>query len=487
MRLMAKIVNMKNKQTKSPQQWIEKITQHELPAITSTANLLSRFADDDVTSLPKLSQAILHDQALSSCMIKVANNNRRGVVSKVTTVSRATVFLGLQTVKNICITAKVLDSLLTNHHLQHEVFERLIKLMTNSFYAGLLAKMMLPGHDEKLQEEIYLAAMLYRIGETSFWSMGGREVEQLIDHISLPDEEFQEKSKEILGMSFQELSVGLARNWGLGSLLIKSLDSPTTRTKEIQVIFYADKLSSFIASPPKNKQDFDQVIEQVCQLMGIKERQLKERISHVLTDAKSLLSSYEANILTDNLKEYPTEKDFIEQSSNDTSLGNSPEKEQLAALQHLTKLTRSCNDLNELLHFTLKSIAQILQFDQCCLMVLTADKTQIKSRFNYNIRGSSEEFSSLISIKASPFEKALKTHQSLVINDFKASGDQCGVINLLEKGPVCIAPVEIEQHPIAIIFAQLHDLDKCINKDKFEKFDYFICHLNMCLSSITRK
>ena len=482
---------MKNKQKKSPQEWIEKITRHELPAITSTANLLSKFADDDVTSLPKLSQAILHDQALSSCMLKVANNNRRGIVSKVTTVSRATVFLGLQTVKNICITAKVLDSLLASHRLKPDVFQHLIKLMTNSFYAGLLAKMMLPDHDEKLQEEIYLAAMLYRIGETSFWSMGGQEVDELIDHISLSDEEFQEKSEEILGMSFKELSVGLAKNWGLGSLLIKSLDNPTTRTKEVQVIFYADKLSAFIASPPKNKQDFDQVIEAVCKLMNINERQLKARISHVLTDAKSLLTSYEADILIDHLKPYPTNKDFIEQITKDIPVVNNPEKAQLAALQHLTKLARSCNDLNELLHFTLKSIAQLLEFDQCCLMMLTVDKTQVQSRFNYNIKGLSEKFSTRFPIKSSPFEQALNTHQPLIVNSFKSDSNQCQLdrelIELLDRGSVCIAPVEINNHPIAIIFAQLHDLDKSISKDKFEKFDFFICQLNMCLSSINRK
>ena len=189
---------MRKKQNRSPQQWIEKIAQHELPTITSTANLLGKFTDDDVTSLPKLSQAILHDQALSSCMIKVANSNRRGVVSKVTTVSRATVVLGLQTVKNICLTAKVLDSLLANHHLSTNVYNRLTTLMTNSFYAGLLAKMMLPEHDEKLQEEIYLAAMLYRIGETSFWSMGGQEVEELIEHISLSEEEFQKMKRDLI-------------------------------------------------------------------------------------------------------------------------------------------------------------------------------------------------------------------------------------------------------------------------------------------------
>jgi HD-like signal output (HDOD) protein len=482
---------MRKKQNRSPQQWIEKIAQHELPTITSTANLLSKFADDDVTSLPKLSQAILHDQALSSCMIKVANSNRRGVVSKVTTVSRATVVLGLQTVKNICLTAKVLDSLLANHHLSTNVYNRLTTLMTNSFYAGLLAKMMLPDHDEKLQEEIYLAAMLYRIGETSFWSMGGQEVEELIEHISLPEEAFQEQSKEILGIDFQELSVGLAKNWGLGNLLIKSLDSPTNRTKEIQVIFYADKLSSFISSPPKNKKDFDEVIEQICQLMNVTERKLKDRISNVLIDAKSLLSSYDANVLVDNLKDYPTSKDFIDQTSHEKIIEINPEKLQLSALQHLTKLTKECKDLNELLQFTIKSIARILQFDQCCLMVLTGDKTQIKSRFNANIKGYSQDYSIKLPIKVSPFEEVLKTHQSLLINEFKSGGNQCTytneVIELLDRGPICIAPVEINSQPIAIIFAQKHDLDKSISNDDFEKFDFFVCHLNMCLSSINRK
>lgn len=482
---------MSKKQKRSRQQWIEKITQHELPAITSTANLISKFTDDDITSLPKLSEAILHDQALSSCMIKVANSNSRGVASKVTTVSRATVVLGLQTVKNICITAKVLDSLLANHHLTPQVFDHLTQLMTNSFYAGLLAKMMLPEHDEKMQEEIYLAAMLYRIGETSFWSMGGNEVEQLIEYISLPEDEFQIKSKEILGIDFQELSVGLTKNWGLGNLLLKSLDNPTERTKEVQVIFYADKLSSFIASPPQNKKDFDQVIEHICQLMKLNERQLKTRISNVLQDAKNLLTSYDANILVENLKQYPTNKDFIAPKSHEHSEEDSPEKLQLVALQHLTKLATSSSDLNEFLHFTIKSIAKILQFDQCSLLVLTGDKTHIKARYNANIKGEVKEFSAKLPVQSTPFEQVLKTHQPWVINDYKSEKNQCSfpleLIELLDRGPACIAPVEINHHPIAIVFAQRYDIDKEISAETLDRFEFFICHLNMCISSLNRK
>jgi len=107
-------LDMSNKMLKTTEQWIELIANTELPAITSTARMLDKFSNDDKSSLPKLSQAILHDQALSSCLLKVANNTRHKGLNKVTTVSRATVVLGIQTVKNVCLTAKLVDSLLAS-------------------------------------------------------------------------------------------------------------------------------------------------------------------------------------------------------------------------------------------------------------------------------------------------------------------------------------------------------------------------------------
>ena len=50
------------------QYWVDVIAKNELPAITSTAKMLDKFNNDDKSSLPKLSKAILHDQALASCL-----------------------------------------------------------------------------------------------------------------------------------------------------------------------------------------------------------------------------------------------------------------------------------------------------------------------------------------------------------------------------------------------------------------------------------
>ena len=51
--------------------------------------------------------------------------------------------------------------------------------MAHSFYAGQLAKMMVPDYAEDTQEEVYLATMLRRIGETAFWCMGEECKEEL--------------------------------------------------------------------------------------------------------------------------------------------------------------------------------------------------------------------------------------------------------------------------------------------------------------------
>ena len=107
---------------KTTEQWIEFIANKELPAITSTASMLDKFSNDDKSSLPKLSQAILHDQALSSCILKVANSQQLKSVNKITTISRATVVLGIQTVKNVCLTAKLVDSLLASKSLDYRVY-----------------------------------------------------------------------------------------------------------------------------------------------------------------------------------------------------------------------------------------------------------------------------------------------------------------------------------------------------------------------------
>ena len=196
----------------TPSQWIEGLAKKELPAITSMASVLDKFSNDDISSIPKLSKVILHDQALSSCVLRVANSSDRASINKVTTVSRAAIMLGIHSIKNICLTSKILEGLLRSKNLAPPVYDRLMMLMANAFYAGMLARVMVPNYDESTQEEVYLAAMLYHIGETSFWSTGSDLTKKLIQKANLPNAEFQKYCASIIGVNFKDFLPLLAMN-----------------------------------------------------------------------------------------------------------------------------------------------------------------------------------------------------------------------------------------------------------------------------------
>ncbi len=230
--------------------WTKRISDQEMPALCSTVKTLEKLAKDDVSSLGLLGKSVMHDNALTSRILRVANSAtyNKGQ-SQVTTVSRATVVLGFDTIRNICITAKLLSSLLESEGLTEAVYQRLIKLMARAFQAAMLAKMMLRDHEEELQEEVFIASLLYHLGESAFWSIGSDEAISLDAAMEQCADSKDEKMviREMLGTSFNKLSLGIARSWGLGDVLLKSLSNPNERTPEIRSIFLANEISEILA------------------------------------------------------------------------------------------------------------------------------------------------------------------------------------------------------------------------------------------------
>jgi HD-like signal output (HDOD) protein len=479
---------MSEKSKLSTSQWIDILAKKELPAITSIAGMLDKFSNDDVSSIPKLSEAILHDQALSSCLLKVANSSHHAPVRKITTVSRSAIVLGIQAVKNICLTSKILEGLLRSKNLLPEVYERLMMLMANAFYAGLLAKMMVPNHSDDTQEEVYLAAMLYHIGETSFWSTGNDISEQLIKKVQLPTMEFQQYCASETGVRFKDISIGLAKTWNLGDLLVKALDQPESRTLEMQTISLANQLSAAIYTPPKNKADFDNILISVGKIMNIDQRKLKERIEQTRELAIKLLASYGASILESHIKGLPKSADFVEQNTASELLSMSPEKALLTIVQDLTKLTPSGTNVNELLTLALKQMAQVFAFDSCSFWILSADKTNVESRSSYDNHGQAENRrrSFVLNEELNLMSLVLQKKTAVLVNDFRQEKwrDYVNIAfeKLIGKGRICIAPVAINGKTIGVISGQLAAGQTKISEDDFTQFSFIIEHLNMCLS-----
>lgn len=481
---------MTEKSKLSPAQWIDVLAKEELPAITSIASLLDKFSNDDISSIPKLSKVILHDQALSSCLLRVANSSHRSPVKKVTTVSRAAIVLGIHAVKNICLTAKILDGLLKSKNLAPPVYDRLMMLMANAFYAGLLARIMVPNYDENTQEEVYLAAMLYHIGETSFWSTGSPLTEALIQKSTMPAEEFQRYCAGKTGINFKDLSIGLAKTWNLGDMLIKSLDRPESRTTEMKIISYANQLASAIASPPKNKAQFTQLLTDISQLMNTDTKTLKAKIEHTRKDALELLSSYGASVLESYLKPLPKSADFEQIEPQLAVEEVSKEQALLRSLQMLTRLTKSHNSVNAYLSQALQDAVQIFSMERCSFWVLSADKKKIETRMTFDPDGLPMVFNRTIALDQGEnvMGFALRQDNSVLINDYThvkwRNYMTAEIERLINKGAICISPVRIGNKVIGLITTHRLGKTNKISPENFSQLGFLFDHLNMCLSQM---
>ncbi|MEH8017003.1 HDOD domain-containing protein [Rheinheimera muenzenbergensis] len=467
--------------------WTELLVKHELPAITSMARTLDKFANDDVSSIPQLSQTILHDQALSSCLLRVANTINHASVNRVNTVSRAAIVLGIQAVKNICLTSKILDALLQSKNLLPPVYERLLMLMANAFYAGLLARMMLPDHQEDTKEEVYLAAMLYHIGETAFWSSGSPLCAELIRQASaLPQAEFSQYCREETGINFAELSASLARTWNLGELLVKALDQPQSRTLEMQTISLANQLSAAIHTPPPNKAAFNKLLQDIARLMKIEPRQLKERIKQCRDLALNMLHSYGADVLQSHIRALPTDADFVNLATPVQPLNRDSAVLQL--MQQLQQLAMRRGNISELLSAMLQQSAAIFAFDNCAFWILSADKSRLESRSAYDSAGAPNTARRSVSIVPAQnlFSLVVTQAQAVLVNDAtqpqwrKYVDEQTE--SLLQRGAMALTAVKIHDKVIGVISAQRLQQRNSIDEDDYRQFCFLCDQLNMCLS-----
>lgn len=484
---------MHDAQSQLIQHWVDIIAKSELPAITSTAKMLDKFNNDDKSSLPKLSKAILHDQALASCLLKVANSVQHLSINKVSTVSRASVVLGIQAVKNICLTSRLVEGLLANKDLDDRVHQQLMRSMANSFYAGLLAKMMAPQYAEDTQEELYLAAMLYRIGETAFWGVGGESAKNLAPFVETTPAIFQQKCQHELGGSFTDLSSELAKTWSLSDLLLKALNQPESRTIEVQIVYFADKLSHYIANPTGSFEDFQQLLTSISKITGLNIKQLTTKISLLRDQAAKLLSSYGAAALVEHIKPLPRAKDFNNHAHKVLRYNPNKESDILSACMHLNKSLKTSSDVSIFIKSTLQAIMKIFAFEQSSFLMMVDDKSEIKTRFCYDIDAQPVDNKQKFYLTRSSniFSYAMENDQPILINDKQAeqwyqyiTGE---IADYIEDGAIVIMPIKVGHKAIGVITGQVFITDKEISVRDFEHCNALIEHLNLSLTMLTHK
>ncbi|WP_308427336.1 HDOD domain-containing protein [Shewanella fodinae] len=466
--------------------WVRRISEQEMPALGSMIRTLEQLAKDEVSSMAVLGRSIMHDNALTSRVLRVANSAiyNKGI-SQVTTLSRAAVVLGFDVIRNICITAKLLTSLLENKNMSPAVYQRLLKLMAHSFQSAMLTKMMLADYGEELQEEAFIASLLYHLGESAFWSVAGQPAEELDGLLTNCDNNISrlQVSRDYLGLSFNQLTQGLARSWGLGELLMKSLLNPDERTPEVRTIFLANKLSDVMSDSDVSPEELQRRLRQCAELMALPITEFQQRLQLCLEATRRLSIDYGAKVLLQHLPKRETlaqlapSPQLVPRVADVSIL--------LEKLRQLTLLAQDKPDFNQVILTALQGLLDGLGLDRCAVLLLSPNRKRLQPRITLgdNAEQMKQSFVLELNEDAIMLKSCLEKQQACWQGK---DSETLPVGDILQQQlPVngyLVAPLRVENKTIGIFYADRQTTGREISQQDFDSFTHVAQLANLCLS-----
>ena len=195
-------------------------TKSDFPALSEAIGAINRIASSDKEGVNELSNNILKDFALTNKLLKLANvafYNQVGGGS-ISTISRAVVILGFDAVRSIALSLILLDNLENKEHAQL-LKEEFVKVL----YAGMLAREMAGTMQVKDVEEAFIGAMLHNLGRMLTMFYFPEETAAIRQRVEADGQSDARASTEVLGVSFENLGIGIARSWGFPDPLVQTM------------------------------------------------------------------------------------------------------------------------------------------------------------------------------------------------------------------------------------------------------------------------
>jgi HD-like signal output (HDOD) protein len=254
--------------------WIKQIQEREMPIFGRTVQSIASVSKNSKASISQLAKVILQDSSMTTKVLRLANSTfYRPIYNRINTVTRAVMVLGFETIGNISISVALVDSLLTGKSK-----DRVTQELARAIHAAVQARSLASQLEDPDPEEVFVATLLYNIGDIAFWCFAKNEGQQLSALMSLPGYSPEQAQRELLGFQLKALSLGLVKQWGINQLLVDTLEHPGSTGSRGQIIELSRQLASMSEVHGWDSQEVQSLLEQASKLTRIKPESLIEQL-----------------------------------------------------------------------------------------------------------------------------------------------------------------------------------------------------------------
>ncbi|WP_077037466.1 serine/threonine protein kinase [Pelomonas sp. KK5] len=200
----------------------------DFPAMSDAVGRIQRLTHSENESITSLSNEILKDVALTHKLLRLVNTVQFSHAGggTVSTVSRAVALVGFAGIRNLALSLILLERMENKAHAQQLREDFLRSLMA----ASLARELCLTPRDN---EEAFLGAMFHHLGRslTEFYFPEEAQQVRRLMHGGRSGSDARPlgeamASVQVLGMSYEQLGLGVARKWGLPEQLQASMRRP---------------------------------------------------------------------------------------------------------------------------------------------------------------------------------------------------------------------------------------------------------------------
>ena len=475
----------------------------DFPALSESVSTINKITGSDKESIANLSNSILKDFSLTNKILRLVNSVyfRQAGGGNISTISRAVLVLGFDAVRNIAITVTLFE------HLQNKGNANQLK---EEFLRANLAAILAKDIGEKTSardvEQAFICSMFHSLGRLLsqfYFPDESEEIKRLIEQKPCSEEA---AAVQVLGISFEDLGVGIARTWGFPNLIVNSMRKlPAGTVRKANTVeermrilsAFSNELCLMIseADPEQRQKELRKITARFSENIALSEQTLREAMEKSFQEVARF-----AGIIGINLKQsafgkqmrkwstksgnavVPEIAGVIESDSAETVLSDvvpagapgspvvegetegaaevgNPEVILMAGIQDISNTLVEDFKLNDVLRIILETMYRAKGFKRVILCVRDARNNSMLGRFGFgpDALEISRRFNFSLVFTPDIFHAALSKGVDILISDTNDPKISTRIPEWFRKGvnagTFVIFPLCIKSNPVAMIYA----------------------------------
>jgi len=466
--------------------WVRFLGEEEMPVFAHTARSIAAVSGKIDTPVAELSHLILQDSSMTARVLRLANSVYYNPAGKtISTVSVAILMLGFNEVRSIALSIAMIDTILRGIQHMHVVEE-----MARSLHAAVQAKAIAKARGMPEIEEVFIASLLYRLGNMAFWCFP-RGSEKVLDAESAVANTESDAEKKILGFTLKQLTGALNDEWHLSSLLTTLLKEKSLEDENLKDIDQAHDLVLAV------EQGWGSIntraaIEAISKRTSLSLEDTMEMVHQSAKTAAHTAIEYGA-INAGKLINLPEHLDLNLTTVDDEEKGFEPDLNlQLGILRELTVMLRERVDLNTILGTVLEGIYRALGMDRTVLAFINAEGNLLKAKYVYGKDSARFENCFQFPIGTSEsnlISKIASQTDSFWLNKTNIARHEKFVTTKIKK---CLGVLEFFAMPLIIggmvkglIYADCQQSGRQLKEQDFQTFCHFCENANIALDLLS--